>query len=121
MVFFEIPITEGNENRVRFEPFGLMDGKHAHTVGHRAGYGFRRQDFVPMVQEIWKGRSIVLQIGRNLVEEIGEISQLPCRLRLFGIAGGGILPEPEYPNQLLAEFVKRHGGEFCSSTRKVLR
>ena len=49
MVFFEIPITEGNENCVRFEPFGFMDGEHAHTVDHRAGYGFGRQDFVPMV------------------------------------------------------------------------
>ena len=121
MVFFEIPITEGNENCVRFEPFGLMDGEHAHAIDHRAGYGFGRQDFVPMVQEIRKGRSMVLQIGRNLVEEISEISQLPCRVRLFGIAGGGILPEPEYPNQFLAEFVKRHGGEFGASARKFLR
>ena len=64
---------------------------------------------------------MVLQIGRNLVEEIGEISQLPFRVRLFGIAGDGILPEPEYPNQFLAEFVKRHGGEFGASARKVLR
>ena len=71
MVFFEIPITEGNENCVRFEPFGFMDGEHAHAIDHRAGYGFGRQDFVPMVQEIRKGRSIELRIGRKLVEEIG--------------------------------------------------
>ena len=64
---------------------------------------------------------MVLQIGRNLVKEISEISQLPFRVRLFGIAGGGILPEPEYPNQFLAEFVKRHGSEFCASARKGLR